>query len=96
MWKSDEDPPNSKKSTLPPSVRQFSWAKEDREVTRTRFHLRESHWASKTRRAAVEAEAPVKKVDTSMPAWMNYRSKATKAAPLYFRTKAIEQKKKPK
>jgi hypothetical protein len=53
----------------------------------------ESLWASKTRRTAVEPEAPVKKADPSMPAWMNYRSKAAKAAPLYFRTRAIEKKK---
>ena len=93
MWQSDEDPPKSRKSRLPPSERQFTWAKEDREAIRTRFHVRESHWASKTRRATVEVEAPVKKADPTMPAWMNYRAKATKAAPLYFRTKAIEKKK---
>ncbi len=93
MWQSDKDPPKSRKSKLPPSVRQFSWAKEDREVVRTQFHVRESHWASKTRRATVETDAPVKKLDPSQPTWMNYRSKASKAPPLYFRTKAIEKKK---
>lgn len=91
MWQSGKPPPKPRQSKLPPSERQLFWAKSDREVSRTQFRLWESSWASKTRKPPVEVEKPPT-VSASMPAWMNYRAKPTKAAPLYFRTKSVEKK----
>jgi hypothetical protein len=45
---------------------------------------------------ASEAAAADTKSNTSMPAWMNYRAKPTKQAPLYFRTKPSSNTKKPR
>jgi hypothetical protein len=96
MWRSgSKTPPKVRKSKLPPSERVLLWAKDDRQKNRTQFHEWESHWTSNARRKgeAPEVEVESKKVDPALPAWMNYRAKPTKQAPLYFRTKPPPSKK---
>jgi hypothetical protein len=95
MWKSGKNPPKVRTSKLPPSERVLLWAKDDRQKNRTQFHEWESHWTSNVRRKAVApvVEAAPEKPNPSVPAWMNYRAKPTKQAPLYFRTKPTPAKK---
>ena len=96
--RSGKTPPKVRTSKLPPSERVLLWAKDDRQKLRTEFHFLERAWDSTVRRKAVsgpEAAAEETKPNTSMPAWMNYRAKPVKQAPLYFRTKPPSNAKKP-
>lgn len=98
LMRSGKTPPKIRTSKLPPSERVLLWAKDDRHKARTEFHFLERAWDSTVRRKAVpapEAAAAETKSNTSMPAWMNYRAKPTKQAPLYFRTKPPSNTKKP-
>ena len=95
MWRSGKTPPKTRTSKLPPSEKVLLWAKDDREKARTQFHHRERSWDSNVRKTAGPEVAETPKNNGQMPAWMNYRSKPTKQAPLYFRTKPTSNNKKP-
>ena len=87
-------PKKVRTSKLPPSERVLLWAKDDRQKARTEFHFLERAWDSTVRRKEVsgpKVEATETKSNTSMPAWMNYRSQPKKQAPLGTRRRSFQQ-----
>jgi len=97
MWGSSKRPPRKRTSILPPSQSQLLRAKESWIAERTRFHFLQKEWMSLSRQPVEpkpEAAAGKKPSgNSSAPAWMNYRTQAKKAPPIYFRTKAAERTK---
>jgi hypothetical protein len=96
MWGSSKKPPKKRTSILPPSQNQLLRAKESWVAQRTQFHFLQKEWVSLTRKPVepeVVAAAAKPSSNASAPAWMNYRTKAKKAPPIYFRTKPVDRKK---